>query len=267
MRSDKGFPGNVRVNVFAELGRSVLAGTDAGIYLSVDQGLRWRLAKGGRVVSMAVLGKRVYAGTDRNGLLVSDDQGLTWTRQNRLAGRCVRSLLKLEGKLLAGMDSGGVLSSVDGGENWVSMSEGLPTGCQTFAMVERKGIVFTALYAKGLYRWSEAERRWTKVEGVVPLELAVMGETLIAGHNPGGIHWSDDGGTRWSQSQVEPWQAPVWKLAAGTRYALAGAADGIFYSADEGRRWTRASNELPKGGPGIAFHIGENFALAGLLIP
>ncbi len=267
VRSDAGFSGDTRVNVFAELGNTILAGTDAGIYVSVDQGLRWRLAKGGRVVSMAVMGKRMFAGTDRNGLLVSDDQGLTWKGQKGLAGRYVRSLLQQDGKMLAGMDSGGVLASVDGGEKWVAMSEGLPAGGQIFALAERKGRVFAALYAKGLYGWNEVERGWTKVDGVVPLELAVMGGTLIAGHNPGGLLWSDDGGARWSASRVEPMQAPVWKLAAGTRYALAGAADGVFYSADGGRGWTKASNGLPKGGPGIAFHIGEKVALAGLLIP
>lgn len=275
-RSDHGLPGDVRINAFAGLGGTVFAGTDGGVYVSVDQGLNWKLAGGTgalRVISMAATGGRVFAGTDRTGIVVSVDQAVNWRRLDSFPAKNVRSLLTHEGKIFAGTDEDGVLMSGDGGETWVSLIKGLPEGGQVFALTGLKGRLFAGLYAKGLFGWSEDERQWTRLSRVVPLELAAVGGTLIAGHNPGGIHWSDSAGLNWAQATALRGDlgeltggAPVWKLGAGNGYALAGAAEGIYYSEDRGRNWTRARSGLPMDAPGISFHFGEQYALAGLLL-
>ncbi|MCX6604116.1 MAG: hypothetical protein NTV52_11035 [Acidobacteria bacterium] len=61
--------GNVRVNAFGAVGKTVLAGTDAGIYVSGDDGRSWRQVVGAtrRVVGLATVGERVFAATDREG--------------------------------------------------------------------------------------------------------------------------------------------------------------------------------------------------------
>jgi hypothetical protein len=53
-------------------------------------------------------------------------------------------------------------------------------------------------------------------------------------------------------------------MSANSKIALAGAGDGIFYSTDHARTWTRATTGLPVQSSGIAFLIQENLVLAAI---
>ncbi|MBN9663644.1 MAG: hypothetical protein J0H49_35930 [Acidobacteria bacterium] len=277
-RSDEGLPGQARINAFASIGNTVMAGTDAGVFLSLDQGLTWQPAPGaaatsGRVLSLAAAGRKVYAGTDRSGVLVSEDQGRSWSRSASFPAPYVRSLLGAGAAVYAGTDKEGVFTSVDGGATWVRMSDGLPPDGQVFTMTKVKGALFAGLYARGLWTWQEASRHWVRVGQVVPLVLAPAGETLIVGHNPGGLLWSEDLGRTWIQGAAAASGAgeltrdlPVWEAGAGDGIVYAGAAEGIYYSEDRGKTWTRARGGLPAKSSGIAFFDAGGFALAGAVV-
>lgn len=145
-----------------------------------------------------------------------------------------------------------------------------------------KGRLFAALYGKGLYAWAEREDRWTKVGSVTPLVLTPIGGTLVVGHNPGGIFWSDDLGASWSQGTSNvlgkpapalPDQsgelsrdAPVWELGSSDDLVFAGASSGIYYSEDQGRTWLRARKGLPSESPGVSFLVKGNLVLAGTVL-
>lgn len=266
-RSDAGLAGNSRINAFGSMNGVVFAGTDGGIYRSRDEGRHWRRVGGGtdRVTSFATVGGEVYAGTDRRGILISTDKGMTWSAVARFPAKNVRRLVAHEGRLHAGTDTDGVLFPVDEGRTWESIGKGLPAQAQVFALSVWKGQVFAGLYAKGLYRWVERERRWVRSGNVVPLVLAASGERLVAGHNPGGLLWSEDG-ERWQRAASADGKAPVWEVASGAGMVFAGVADGIYYSEDEGRRWVRARKGLPAESPGIAFLVEEGFVLAATAI-
>lgn len=131
--------------------------------------------------------------------------------------------------------------------------------------------------------WSESKLRWERVGQVPPLALASNEGTVVAGHNPGGLHWSEDLGTTWAigmpsgnlliplgsieSSDELPSEAPVWELSAGDGLAVAGAASGVFYSEDSGRTWTRAAVGIQENSPGIAFHIERGLLLAAVSRP
>jgi photosystem II stability/assembly factor-like uncharacterized protein len=277
-RSDAGLPGQARINAFASLGNAVMSGTDVGLFLSVDEGRTWKPATGaaatsGRVLSLAAAGRKVYAGTDRSGVLVSEDEGETWSRSASFPAMYVRSLVGDGATVYAGTDKQGVFASEDGGASWVQISDGLPPDGQIFTMTKVKGSLFAGLYAKGLWTWQEATRRWVRVGPVVPLVLAPAGGTLIVGHNPGGLLWSADLGKTWTQGVAAANGAgeltgdvPVWEAGSGDGIVYAGAAEGIFYSEDEGRSWTRARTGLPGVSSGIAFYAAGGLALAGVVV-
>jgi hypothetical protein len=117
---------------------------------------------------------------------------------------------------------------------------------------------------------------------VSPLALASIGDTLVAGHNPGGIHWSEDLGATWSQGSASSigqvtlglsdqtgalsTDAPIWELGANDDLVFAGASAGIYYSEDRGRTWVRTQAGLPAESPGVAFLLKADFVLAGTLL-
>ena len=286
-RSDTGMPDNSRLNAFGSLGNALFAGTDSGIFVSRDEGQSWLPAIGvttrsDRIISFATLGQSVYAGTDGKGIFVSSDRGMSWNPNSSFTAKKVLCLFGQDGKLYAGTDAEGVIVSTDGGQIWTRLQHGLPAHAQIFAMSMVKGQLFAGLYSKGLYVWNEQEHNWAKVGAVSPLVLASIGDTLVAGHNPGGIHWSEDLGATWSrgfsssadqitlglldQTRSLSIDAPVWELGSNDDLVFAGASAGIYYSEDRGRTWVRAQLGLPAESPGVAFLLKRNFVLAATLI-
>ncbi len=286
-RSDAGIPDRSRINAFGSGGGVLIAGADSGVFISSDEARSWRPATGaamssGRVISLAALGKTVFAGTDGGGLLVSTDLGGSWVRDAAFPSANVRCLVIHGNTLYAGTDTDGVF--VLGGERdgWTRRWEGLPDRAQVFALTVADGHLFAGLYSQGLFVWNEQERRWRKSGPVSPLALSTAGRTLIAGHNPGGLHWSDDLGVSWSRgtsgtvdSSLSPLgvpsgelsgAAPVWEVASNDQVALAGVSTGIYRSEDLGRTWMRAQSGLPAKGPGVAFLLNRSFVLAGISI-
>jgi photosystem II stability/assembly factor-like uncharacterized protein len=278
-RSDAGLPSSARINALASAGDLTLAGTNSGVYFSADEGQSWTASvaapKGvARILSFARLGRKVFAGTDRSGLIVSSDNGRTWSRVDGFHPQKVRTILCLNETIYAGTDQDGVFASRDRGESWIHLTRGLPNGSQIFALGSVNGKLFAGLYANGLYAWDAPEERWIKQGNVSPLALASLGETLVAGHNPGGLLWSDDSGATWTQGVAATSDktgelsnnAPVWEMAAGDDIVIAGAGSGIFYSDDRGRTWTRARAGLPAKSPGVSFLLTKNVILAGSII-
>ena len=261
-RADLGLPRDSRVNAFGAIGQTLVAGTDGGVYVSENMAGSWRRVADGRVLSFATLGARIYAGTDRAGVLVSADEGATWTPSPGFPAQKVRSLMADGQTLYAGTEADGVWVLSPTG--WAARREGLPAQAQIFTMAMARGRLFAGLYGRGLYSWSGSQ--WTKAGAVQPLVLASAGETLMAGHNPGGTFWSDDGGATWTASVGLPGNAPVWEAGSGGGLMLAGVADGIYYSEDRGHRWTRARTGLPASSPGVSFLVRGDFALTGALV-
>jgi hypothetical protein len=208
--------------------------------------------------------------------MIFEDKGQGWVPNTAFPAKKVRCLLALEGNLYAGTDGNGVFFSNDGGHSWAELP-GLPAHSQVFALSAVDGRLFAGLYSQGLYSWIGQNRHWKKVGPVFPLVLAAIDRTLVAGHNPGGLYWSDDLGASWSKGTASPpetflapvakgfglpAEAPVWELASDSELVFAGAASGIYYSEDRGRTWDRAATGLPSDSPGVAFLVKRGFVLA-----
>ncbi len=259
VRADAGLPA-VRVNALGESGDHWLAGTETGIYASADRGRTWVVAAGdaGRILSFATSGANVYAGTD-GGLLLSGDGGRRFAPVASFAPKRVRSLAVLGATVFAGTDRDGVHASDDAGRTWRRLDAGWPTQGQAFALAVSGGRVFAGLYAKGLWVWESG--RWEKRGDTTPLALAAVEGTLVAGHNPGGLRRSDDGGANWRETMPT---APVWELGAGGGRVVAGVGGGVFVSEDQGRTWRRAA--LPEQTPGISMVVRGETMLVGVLL-
>lgn len=286
VRADSGLPSKARVNAIGHVDGIFLAATDAGVFKSTDSAANWRptpLTEGSsvRVLDFATQGSRVFAASEGGtGVLVSTNQGTTWSPTACLPNGKVRCLAVSREALYAGLDAGGVRRSVDAGRSWQSLTNGLPVLAQVFALASVDGHVFAGLYSQGLYTLAPGGTKWTRVGTVMPLVLAVGPDTLIAGHNPGGLHWSADRGVTWDRHPATPSaplpfppiqplgepapDAPVWAMASSHGLSIAGAAAGIFFSEDGGRNWSRSQSGLPPQAPGIAFLVNDPIVLAAI---
>jgi photosystem II stability/assembly factor-like uncharacterized protein len=284
IRSDAGMPAQSRINAFGSAEGAFFAGTDSGIFWSRDDAHSWQPAQGAgstaRILCFAHLGRKVFAGTDSKGMLMSLDGGRSWVRNATFPPQKPRCLLSFHGRIYAGTDAGGVVSSGDDGQTWIALAAGFPAGAQVFSMTEVEGILFAGLYNRGLIAWDGQKQSWSQVRGVQPLALASAGGVLIAGHNPGGLYWSRDLGVTWSKGTPAVdtanrlglalagdsgellADAPIWEMASSGSMVFAGASSGIYLSDDLGQHWTRARKGLPPESPGIAFLVRRELILA-----
>lgn len=293
--SDLGLPRESRINALVASGQTFIAGTDSGIFISTNAAKSWQPAtdtRSHRVLSLATLNQQTFAGT-LDGLLTSTNHGVTWQRNPSFPTQVIiRSLHVLDESIYVGTDAHHVYRPSDHGQSWTQLTAGLPPLSQIFALTSLNGRLFAGLYAKGLFTWDNSEKKWLQLgtsQKIAPLALAATDDTIIAGHNPGGIYSSDDLGQTWrhwslssptpppasssfslldslntqtSRGTVPTIEAPIWEMAANSKIALAGAGDGIYYY--RARIWTRATAGLPVQSSGIAFLIHENLILAAI---
>ena len=159
---------------------------------------------------------RLYVATVGDGLFRSDDLGSSWTKEPGLAASArLYSLCAASGELLVG------------GEGRI-------------------------------FRYGE--RAWTELALPAPdtqvWSLAAMDGVILAGTRPLGLFRSDDGGRRWESLSFpvtpgapQPHTPRITALlpspwAAGEVWAGV-EVGGVFASADGGRSWSAANEEIP----------------------
>jgi photosystem II stability/assembly factor-like uncharacterized protein len=262
-----GLPQSRRINSLLVTGVAAYAGTDAGVYISTDDGRTWsesHLSSTARIQCLLAVGQQVFAGTRSAGVFVSKDNGRSW---RPLAGGLtdlnVRSLANLGPEIYAGTDEQRVFVLARGAESWDRFGRGLPERSQVFDLAVDGLSVYAALYSKGLYRLNSGGENWTKVGDVTPLEFLVQDGALLAGLNPGGVFRSIDGGATWTLSRGISSEAPIWTLGSSSSNLLAGTSPGaVWRSSDLGASWRPSAAGLPSGAAVIAIGSNNSYMLA-----
>jgi photosystem II stability/assembly factor-like uncharacterized protein len=265
----RGLPQSARINSLFIGGATAYAGTDAGIFISTDEGQTWSespLLPAARVQCITAVGQQVFAGTRQAGVFVSKDSGRSWRQLARgLTDLNVRSLVNLGPEVYAGTDEQGVFVLARGAESWDQFGRGLPEHSQVFDLAVSGQSVYAALYSKGLYRLNSGGEQWTKVGQVTPLEFLVQGTTLLAGYNPGGVYRSVDSGATWNRSSGISSEAPIWVLGSTGSNLLAGTSPGaVSLSSDLGASWQPSAAGLPPGVAVVALSANKTYTLAAI---
>jgi hypothetical protein len=175
----------------------------------------------------------VYAGTDENGVLRSEDRGQTWTSLG-LEHRIVKALAVSPhdpALIYAGTKSAHLFVSPDGGESWREL-----TGFRRIP-----------------FRWwwfSPAEppdrRPYVQAISISPTEPDVV----LAGIEFGAVVRSQDGGETWSRhlkGTLRDCHALIFHKENGDyAYEAGGTGGGASFSTDGGKTWRKAKRGLAK---------------------
>jgi photosystem II stability/assembly factor-like uncharacterized protein len=252
--------------VFDSAGRRVLAGiwgdrNHGGVFAAPSPRGPWsRIAPGleGReVLSLAVAGSQVLAGTD-DGLFLSTDAAAPWRRLATAVGGAdlhprVTDILALSERAFLAASPQGILRSLDGGATWRRPSLGLWGPADTLAASSRTLGLVLASTPLGFFKSIDGGDRWTLISrglGVAEahtIAFVPSDDRVVYATSTKGLFRSKDQGATWSQVRGGIPFTDITGLAVRpdgrTLYASDFTWGGIFRSQDAGETWERLPTE------------------------
>jgi len=136
----------------------IFAGTynGGGLYVSTNNGANWaQTSLNQRVLSLAISGNNIFAGTKVNGIYRSTNNGLNWT-QTSLYQRDVYSLIISGIYIFAGVTETGVQFSSDNGETWVPKNQNWGNKL-VYAFLVKDNFIFAGTLYNSVWRRSMSE--------------------------------------------------------------------------------------------------------------
>ena len=238
---------------------------------------------GGLVLSLAVSGSNLFAGTNGS-VFLSTNNGESWSIVNsglpnsEVSAICTSPALGGSGDtvLFVGTRNAGVFRSTDGGVNWVAANNGLPHSFWSSSLYAPITFLFTNINAAGvpnlfvayfeflpgddfngaLYRSTNNGESWAPTGLDNHCVNAVVGHNghLFAGcEDPGycpndGVFRSTDDGTNWIEVDSGLTNHTVKSLAISDENLFAGTSTGVFLSTNYGTSWEALNSGLGAGG-------------------
>lgn len=217
----------------------VYAGTTEGLYKTTDDGVNWTRTTGPDVIINDIYvdeknPQHVLLATDRSGVLLSNDGGVTFNAANTgFSQRQVAAILadpKHEGTIYAGVLNdkgyGGVFATDDGGTTWQQRSKGLD-GKDVFTLAETDEGTLLAGTNHGIYRWSGSE--WVQDGDVVDYSQKAV-YIVRKGRKTKT--------TRQVAKSSDPINSRVNDINTATGTWFAATSEGVYRSENQGTAWT-----------------------------
>jgi len=253
--------------------KTVYAGTTEGLWKTADAGATWTRTTGGNVVINDVLidprrPSRVLLATDRGGVLLSDDGGVTFRASNHgFTHRQVDALLvdrrdasTVYAGVLNDKEYGGVFLSRDAGRTWKQISEGLD-GRDVFVLRQAIDDTLLAGTDQGIYERKPHTSQWQQVSPRSE-DKALPGNgkrNMVAARTASpGMHgritgleltpkkWfavaalalfvSNDHGQSWAKQEL-PGPSYLTSIAVADRMVVAAGGNRVAVSVNGGESW------------------------------
>ena len=240
--------GGVAVNDFAQVGRTVFAATESGLYRSDDEGQTWRLSspedrKYGSFSHVVTLGQSVFAGAPGD-LYRSDDSGESWkdiTPPQSFRRVASFGLATVRDELWAS-DGRTIWFSKDKGESWQT-ERALGPGAApeiTGLFVVRDTLFADASRYDMFWRIEGWPPRYTPMRfadssGIDIVGMASLGGELLAA-TPEGLY-QPAGSEGWRLAKKPPGDRKITSLTVNDKVVLVGTDDGIYRAEELGSDW------------------------------
>lgn len=251
-----------------------------GIFYSVDSGFSWHASNNGitdmNVRTIAGKDSLLFAGT-QTGLFKSLDLGMTWIHAYGIPSSDIREVKFRGDSILIGSFGSGIYISVDDGFSFSLVNNGLSDHYINCLFVHGSRIFAGTDQGGGIFASDDNGATWVQKNNGVPVNpwapskydmilcFANNGSTLFASTWDCGILISEDNGESWGQIQVG--NNTVWNyINSITCYnggLLAGCyGTGIYKSIDNGMTWVEINEGLPDWSV-QSIHIYGNYLYAG----
>jgi photosystem II stability/assembly factor-like uncharacterized protein len=239
------------VNCIAVSGSKIFAGTRTGVFLSTDNGANWNAVNNGientEVLSLAINGNNIYAGTYRAGFYVSSDNGTTWTLMNNgLPTTSIYAITCTGTKIIIGTGGYGIFISSDNGVSWNAHNNGI-TDSDIRSLLLSGSNIFAGSFGGKIYISSDSGSIWTPVINGLSAVLALCQyDTCIYAGTQSGIYRSCNNGSLWTEVNTGfPAAHPVVKAITSIGSNIfAGTSGGIYKTTDFGANWTNLNSNL-----------------------
>jgi hypothetical protein len=243
---------------------NLFAGAYGGVSLSTNNGASWTAVNTGLwnpiVLSLAVSGKNLFAGTGGSGVFLSTNNGTSWTTVSTgLTNPVVWSLAVSGTNLFAGTEDG-VFLSTDSATSWTAVNTGL-TKSTVYSLAVSGNNLFAGTWGGGVFLSADSGADWSAVNtGLTNRDIAafaVSGTTLFAGTDVGGVFLSTDNGRSWTPVNTGLAKATVYSLAVDRCNLFAGTAYAGVWRRPLSEMITSAKHEecyLP-----LDFKLGQNY--------
>lgn len=185
----------------------IFAGTDTAIYFTNNSGSLWTKVFNTAgtlnfVWGLAVLNDTIFAATRGSGILMSPNNGITWSQVNSgLPNDSVYSILVKGNLLFAGMYGNGVYMSSNSGVSWTVVNSGLPSLAYTRSLAT-DGINIYAAINGSIYISNNNGTFWTQASNATFINKIInVGNAMLAGgftmSGTEGVYRSLDHGATW----------------------------------------------------------------------
>lgn len=231
--SNNGISGSVGyIRCIAAIGSNLVAGTDAGVFYSTDNGNNWTQSSGTSslsVFSIVVKGTNLFLSTADNGIYKSTNNGTTWTAANTGISNItyMRALAVKGSDIYTATDGYGIYKSANDGSSWSLVNTGLPGSFYSVSSLAVVGNnIMAGTYGAGIYKSTNDGGNWSAVNNGV----SSSDDILAMGVNGTSIYASTLTGNLYKTTDYSNWAAVFPGNFTATRFETFFSATNEFYT-------------------------------------
>jgi photosystem II stability/assembly factor-like uncharacterized protein len=226
----------------------------SGVFFSTDHGVGWN-GPGNTMAfgpfNVAVNGNLVYASSLKypfpqqgpGGLYVSSDDGINWTSIG-LTDYSILPMAFSGNRLIAGAWPGGVFISDDDGSHWTESSNGLEQ-LPIMSIIKTGSLLYTVSGTEGILISDDDGQNWRHITSGLPGSPGpmIVQSTTLIAGAANQVFYSEDNGVNWDLKINTGYPITCFQVKGNSLFAGTDGG-GIFLTNDHGLTWHSVNNGM-----------------------